>query len=360
MIFEVLRCAYNPVHLHDLYKLCRYTKVNNLFLCKTCTLSDDGWNLDSAQRWIRSRSGGLVELVSCPREDSEVGFFCPRPFNSDKSIYVVQYLHQTVKKFTQSQSWQLKPPEDRFPCHNGNVYIAKYLLALLFHTRPSDWDAWMGAWHSVRRIEGRQHDTSKPSTWQKNGAHGLMDALSDYLWRAGSTASKALLDNLRELDDERVSDLPNPGDRCNDYHKLPVNSIEALVVTFANSAILRELLELNSGKIKSSNPPLLHLAVFRNSSGPRQKITEEARLQTEKARLQTVQLLIEYGADWRETFQGITPFERLHQEHGDYCARRFRRLVMLLPFLQAGQDPNLLIDFTGARIDRDALHLAAN
>ena len=305
VIFEVLRCAYNPVQLHDLYEICRYTNVSHLLLCKLCTLSDHCWDLDSAQRWIHSRTCGLVELICWERaqdlywEAQIIGttHFCPRPFRSDEPIYIVEFLHQTVKIFSQSPSWLRTPPVDRFPCHNGNAYIAKYILALLFQVLQGDLDLWAGD----RPVELGSHNSLglQPNSSTESNTHALTMALAEYMQRAACTNQQALVHNLTEFGDERVYELFNLIQWHSHFDNLSVNSVEAFAVTFANYSILQELLELSPGKVKSSVTPLLHLAIATTTQWQHYDITPEARSKT-------IQILVEHGADMHATYGGHT------------------------------------------------------
>ena len=210
LIFEVLRCATKPFQLHDLFEICRCANVPSLVECTPCTATDNVYDNDSLQRWIRSRTAGLTQLVPIKdkcndlSEDGTVDkVFCPAPIHRGRTLHEVQFLHQTVKTFSVS-AYRATDLTSRYPSHgNGHAYIAKYILALLFHHSQSD--------SNVRRRfalrESPEIALKEPRFWGRFGAFHLIEALAQHVPLAESTIPKMLLPSFVEFGDDRISDL---------------------------------------------------------------------------------------------------------------------------------------------------------
>ena len=346
VIFEVLRCAIAPLSLHDLFEICRYTKIERLADCTSCVAANYEWNNDSVQRWTRSRTGGLVQLVlvvvkdeySKHRYSTENNFICPAPNRRGEPIYVVQFLHQTVKTFSPSALWATHLTENRLPHHDGNAYIAKYILALLFHHLQSD--------SNVKKrfddSEGAESSMDKKYFWSRNEAFRLVEPLQDYMSLAESKTPKVLLPSLMEYGDDRISDLfrRDSWSRSGGEYP-PLNCVSALVVLFNLCNTLDELLERNKGKAYTSSPPLLHLAVMRHPLNPRVVISEKE--------VRIIRSLLNHGAYLSEVLDGYTPYGILckrimvNSYYEDSRQDSFLQNLILL-FLQKGQAPDIMIE----------------
>ena len=340
VIFEVLRCAIAPLGIHDLFEICRYTKVERLAECTSCIAANHEWNNDSVQRWTRSRTGGLVQLVLAAEDEYnlEIDFICPAPYRRGEPIYVVQFLHQTVKTFSQSALWATTClTENRFPCHDGNAYIARYILALLFHHRQSD--------SNIERRFGRSDDeessVNKQYFWGKMGAFHVIDPLIRHMSLSESKTPKVLLPSLMELGDDGVSDVFNNGMWTGEMQYPPLDCISALAVWFHHCYILDELLERKKGKAYTSSPPLLHLAVMERPLYP---------VAFSEDRLRSIRSLLDHGAYMSEVFEGYTPYGTLcklimESKHYRGYERDDDLQNLILLFLRKGQAPNIRIEF---------------
>ena len=361
-IFEVLRCAIQPLRLHDFFEICRYTKVEKLVDCAPCTATNYEWNKDSVQRWTRSRTGGLVQLVLVLEppdyggEHGEDRYICPALDRRGESRYVIQFIHQTVKTFSQSTLRATSVKENRFPCHNGYAYIAKYILALLFHHRQSDSK---NVWHHFNSDE--ENSATTQGFWGRHGAAYLIETLCNYISRAESETPKVLLSSLVEFGDDRISDLFHLRIWTNKMRRSTLVCVSAFAIVFDFCDLLDELLELEKGKIGISSPPLLHLAV----SG---FVTSLSKVDFEK-RSRPIRSLLNHGADPSEIFEGHTPYSRLCEIYANIRSdtpEDRQMLIMVLPFLQAKQDPNARIRLSKSlrkrqyhSIEQCLLHIAA-
>ena len=72
LIFEIIGSARRPIQLHDLYEVCRCSKIPTLKGCTSCTAPENRHDSDSLQRWLRTRTAGLVQLSPfvCENPDS--------------------------------------------------------------------------------------------------------------------------------------------------------------------------------------------------------------------------------------------------------------------------------------------------
>ena len=362
VIFEVLGCAIEPLRLHDVFEICRYTKIERLVGCTPCTAMDDEWSDDSAQRWIRSRTGGLVQFV--PISERHVyfegehweGFICPTQCRLGKVTYAVQFLHQSVKTFTQEARWATLSTSDRFPCHNGYAYIARYVLTLLYqHCDASI----KGRWD---RSDDEDSSLQKQYFWPRFGAYYLLDPLLSYISFAESRIPKALLSSLLEVGDDKISDLFHNIIWIEMDHK-PLTCISAVAVVLDLCDLLEEILMQENAQNIISSPPLLHLAFSR--------LTYRQFKIDSKKRSRSIQILLDHGADSSEIFEGCTPYQRLCTFAVEAILRPDNQegsalLRMVKPFLQKGQDPNVMFQYKergvkrkNCLVQRSLLHYAA-
>ena len=365
VIFEIIRCAIRPLRLHDFFEICRCTKMETLANCPSCTAMDSGWNYDSIERWIRSRTGGLVQIVLEEYGDGipppNLDFFCAAPYVGGETTYIVQFLHQTVKTFSQISPWPTHSIDDRYPCHNGHAYIAKYILALVFQHLPD------GSHADIGFFEDGDTYGHKDSFWGRSRAFHLILSLYDYMSRAESKSPRILLPSLIECGDDRISNLFRDhgwiDDRSSNLFRdhgwidqmqqTHLNSVFAFAVAFDLCDLLEGLCEEIGGQHNVSSPPLLHLAF------PKRHMWTLDVDFTKRAR--TIRILLKHGADAKEIYDGYTPYEllcKLAMEGELWLGGSSQNdlLTMIVPFLQAGQSPSAQIPFyRGRRMGRRLL-----
>ena len=338
VIFEVLRCAIQHLHFHDFFDICQYTKLEKLVDCTACKAIKSDY--DSVQRWIRSRTGGLVLLVPFTGTQTNItggrgeDFICPASHRYGESAYVVQFLHQTVKMFSQGAGSATHLTGHRFPRHLGDAYIARYILALLYHNPLSDSD-------HERRSHSKKEERSEAEEffWPRFGAYHLIFILCSYISLAESKIPKVLVSSLLEFGDDNIRDLFQTKRWTEDWGNTPFNCVSALAVALGLSDLLDELMKRKNSKHSLSSPPLLHLAVGGKTRGI-------SRIDSEK-RSRTIRCLLDNGANSKEVFQGCTPYERLCKlafEHG-FISGVDELSTVVMPFLQTGQDPNVDIEY---------------
>jgi len=295
-----------------------------------------------------------------PSEDGVLSnVFCPVPHRRGETIYLVQFLHQTVKTFSLS-AYRATELTSRYSLHdNGHAYIARYFLALLFHHSQSYSDV-------QRRFclaDGEKNALTEQNFWGRYGAFNLIEALAQYVPVAESKTPKVLLSSFVESGDDRISDLFYSPVWTEELGYPPLTSVSAYAVVYELCELLDALLEQSKRKALFSSPPLLHLAV------------EQLPLFSfgdSKKRSRTIRILLDHGANAREVFDEYTAYERLY-ELG--MSDRFPflhdleggMLAMVLPFLEAGQDSNVKIRYSkriGKRRNRCGeqciLHYAAS
>ena len=355
LIFEVLGCAIEPLELHDLFEICRCAKIPSLAECTPCTAADNVYDNDSLQRWVRSRTAGLVQLVTSKDNTSDDTFeigetsnntFCPVPYRCGETIYIDQFLHQTVKTFILSAR-RATDLTSRYSPHgndNGYVYIAKYILALLFHHSQKDSDV-------QRRSDPRKSERNsleEQMFWGRYGGYYLIDPLGQYVQLAESKIPKVLLPSFVEFGDDRISDLFEVLMWTMEMRYIPLTSVSAYAVVFDLCDLLDALLEQSKGRAMHSSPPLLHLAMM-------QPMPDSCF--SSKKRSKVIRILLNHGANACEVFEEYTAYERLCEvaidHHLDPTTEKSEgMLAMVLPFLEAGQDSNVKINYRGRRSKR--------
>ena len=346
LIFEVLRCAIEPLQIHDLYEICRCANIPSLVECTPCTDVDNVHDNDSLQRWIRSRTAGLAQLVlykgqiNDPSEDGggNINIFCPDPIRRGETIYLVQFLHQTVKTFSLSVN-RASYLVNRYSSHgNGYVFIARYILALLFH--HSQEDSNVERHHDSPLVE--KNAPKEPRFWGRYGAFYLIGVLARYVVLAESKTPKVLLPSFVEFGDEKISDLFDIFMWTGEMGYPALTSVSAYAVVFQLCEFLDAHLEQNKGKALLSSPPLLHIAI-------RKKISYIHF--SSKKRPRIVRILLYHGANASEIFEEHTAYERLcesvvKKRLNFVNSQEDELLASVLPFLEAGQDPNVKITYT--------------
>ena len=337
LIFEVLQCANGPLQLHDLFEICRCAKISSLVECTPCTAANSVYDNDSLQRWIRSRTAGLAQVVLFKNEDVDLdptNIFCPTPYRHGETIYLVQFLHQTVKTFSLSAYRAVDSTSHHSLHNNGHACIARYILALLFHHSQNDSDV-------QRRLylaDDRESVLERKHFWGRFGAYFLIEPLAKYAKLAESRIPKVLLPSFVEFGDDRISELFHLSDWTMERSRSPLTSVSAFAVVFELCDLLDELLKQNSAKVLRSSPPLLHLAVTQK---PLYFPIDS------KKRSRIIRILLNHGANAREIFKGQTAYERICKLAitGELLIIA-EVLPMVLPFLEAGQDLNVKIKYS--------------
>ena len=308
LIFEVLRCAIKPLELHDLFEICRCAKMPILAECTPCTAADNVYDDDSLQRWVRSRTAGLVQLV--PSKDntydlSEDGAvsnnrFCSIPCRRGEAIYIVQFLHQTVKTFSLSvcRATDLRSRYSPHDNGDGQFYIARYILALLFHHSQED----SGIQRRFDPENGEGNAIEEQNYWGRYGAFHLIEALGQYVRLAESKIPKVLLPSFLEFGDDRISDLFDIFMWTGEMGFSPLTSVSAYAVVFELCDLLDALLEQSKGKAMHSSPPLLHLAITQLAVTQRMLYSPI----DSKKRSRVLRILLDHGANPCEVFEEYT------------------------------------------------------
>ncbi len=335
LIFEVLGCAMNPLELHDLFEICRCAQMPSLAECTPCTAADNVYDNDSLQRWVRSRTAGLVQLV--PSKNNETGetsnnTFCPVPYRRGETIYIVQFLHQTVKTFN-SSARRATGLTNRYSPHendNGHFYIARYILALLFHHPQQD------PRFLIRSDPGSSKGDAlkEQNFWGKSRAFHVIGDLGQYVGLAESKTPKVLLPSFVEFGDDRIRNLFD-NTMWKPKLRYALTSVLAYAVVYRFCDLLDALLEQSKGKAMHSSPPLLHLAITQP------KPYSRIGFIVGKKRSEVIRILLNHGANACEVFEEHTAYERVCDiaiQRRHYLVERSEGLLAkVLPFLEAGQ-----------------------
>jgi hypothetical protein len=339
-ILEIVLRSDHRISLGDLQAAVECSFGLNLDECiaKIPKDTSEPINLPQFQRRLKSRCGGLVEVVG-------VG-----------SNPVVQFMHQTVKDFVTQTGFRQRilPMDPSESAENGHSFLAKYGMARL-----------VGEW---RKLPGHPPNGPLSPAMLRN-----FDTWFDFMMHATKaelTTGKSL---KVYLDGAGRRPFQYIGEILEARRGVEVNRCFNSALSFAVMANLlkyvREKLDetlavnANPGKsllhyavesVKLFNPPNVAQGSYggyedlyrsRNILSPPKGLYDRSRDPS-----QMVELLLEYGADSKATYEEVTPFEKLFTHcvanaSGVYDARRsvinegIVNVTRVL--LQHDQDPNI-------------------
>ena len=344
LIFETLRCATTIIDLHDLFEICRCAHIPSLTECTPCAAAEGGaYDHDGEERWLRSRTAGLVQLVPIVplyrdlwEASSESSWmsggraFCPMPERQKVPSHQVQFLHQTVKSFSTNANLKDRLAGFYPSWSNGHAYIARYSWTL-FYQHPQIDSGNSNDQNDAIREQGY--------FWERKQASHLLRYLAQHTSMAEAEVPQILFPLLTEFGDDRIAKLFSSSWWLQDMD-WPLLNMCAFVVVFELCDLLHALLEAKEGQGLASSPPLLHLAVIQ--SPPRTNMSGEKRSRI-------LRTLLSHGANASEIFEEQTAYEKLcelimnDQLRVDDLRKDVR--AMVVPFLEARQDPNMKVGY---------------
>ena len=336
-ILEIVLRSDHRISLGDLQAAVECSFGLNLDECiaKISKDASEPISLPQFQRRLKSRCGGLVEVVG-------VG-----------SNSVVQFMHQTVKDFVTQPGFRRRilPIDPSESAENGHSFLAKYGMARL-----------VGEW---RKLPGRPPSGPLSPAMLRN-----FDTWFEFMMHATQaelTTGKSL---KAYLDGAGRRPFQYIGEILEARRRVEVNRCFNSTLSFAVMANLLKYVreKLDETNTVNANPgkPLLHYAVeavnpprvAQGSYGGYEYLSKSRSILSPPRGLygrtrdpsQMVELLLEYGADSKATYEEVTPFENLFTHcvahaSGQYDARRSvineGIINVTRVLLQHDQDPNI-------------------
>lgn len=276
VMFKVLESGLGVPFLHDFIHICDYAEPPRLATCTPCDPSSLEWTDEELLRRLRTRSGGLIEAI--PQDPERDEPLCP--YATEPPGLIVQFIHQTVKSFIQRPRilGLLSNAQSPEFCIGAFLRV-KYVLALTFHYNSSN---------NARVLRLK-------NLWAEYLGNGTCSA--------EATSSTLCADIFEECGDAKISWLFDGEVRYRGSVFGPHEGLLSFAVATGTPCLLKELLDRNR-PTKNLQVPLLHLAVHLRNSHPQSKSRE------------TMQTLLEHGADLNVVYRGLTPFQALWNDGG--------------------------------------------
>ena len=309
IMFEVVQCVAEPLLLHDFVEVCRSARLTKLADFSSCTSIDVRQDSDAMARRVRSRSGGLVELVIITQEEREMRCLCPVEAQSDERTSVVQLLHQTAKSYLQRRDVRTDIQNAHEAPDNGYVYMLKYILVIC-----------------SLYLTGRNENPEK----KLNST--VLSQLEYYATHTELTTKKSHIELFQELGDAGVFWLTE--EFAGMLHLRPhVESVASFAVALRLPRLVKDL--LGQGCLQRQyQMPLLHLAMPQGN-----EILEIW------SSIEIVKMLLEKGADIAALHDGRTAFQTLwsspYFQEADHLQGLFAKLLYEL--LRGGQNPDQVV-----------------
>jgi hypothetical protein len=249
----------------------------------------------------------LIEAIPQDPERGEPLF----PYATELLGLIVQFIHQTVKSFIQRPQilgLHLNAQSPNFCI--GAFLRVKYVLALTFHYNSSN---------NARVLRPK-------NLWAEYLGIGTCSA--------EATSSTLCADIFEECGDAKISWLFGGEVRYRGSAFGPHEGLLSFAVATGTPCLLKELLDRNRPP-KNLQVSLLHLAVHLRNSHPQSKSRE------------TMQILLEHGADLNVVYRGLTPFQALWNDGGPPFSLYAGTWQLTRQLLIFGQDPDQTIKHRG-------------
>ncbi|KAK5077127.1 hypothetical protein LTR51_002814 [Lithohypha guttulata] len=183
IMLDIVRCVLQPLNAEAFYDTFRNAQSEKLATFEFCNMSVG--LLDRLERLLRSRTGGLLELVEIESQKYDIG--------RDVDVYRVQFIHQTVKTFVQQSNTRLRLHKRASSTTGFEYYLRAQFAAAGRVYRLSDK-------HMKTRLEGilgyKLHEFQLPVHF----SIGLLENMA----YAEVTTRKPLTNILRLATDEAV------------------------------------------------------------------------------------------------------------------------------------------------------------
>jgi len=293
-------------------------------------------SFDSVVRRLKSRCGGLIELIT----------------DSKSWQAELQFMHQTVKDFISLPGFQklITQEDNLIPEENGYTILGKRLLAIgLSRVRKTDIDPRLVPWERIWEI-----------FWVRR-----------HLFYQAEVSTGKSQKNLLDEADSIISHFERPGLPSESY---PFNTMISFGVAANLYLYIQETLQ--ERQCVNSNPKisLLHCAVLAASSSNLNFASLNGSDIPRAADFsEMTKLLLSHGADLKALWENLTPFQLLFKrwlelydselydselydpelydselyDSPGYSIIHRSLLTIVSAFLDGGQDPNDILDQQG-------------
>lgn len=325
VMFEITTCAVAPLLVQAFMEAFDYASIENLADCRPSTRITVGRSLDRAERLIRSRSGGLIEItpnLHAAVQDQQPLHAQLRVTLLGVNAYSLQFIHQTVKTFLQRPDTRFSSGTAALHTHNGYTYILKFMLA------------------TIARIKGPLNDIKEVLLTNIHASEDWCYALMTYANLAEKITGKSQRTLLCQVEDRQIAYLFDSW-RLNTFKSETlsyplIDSLLSLAVVADLRLFLAQQYTTESAR-RSSTLPLLHLAVHECL-----RFRDNVFLYDNPDQSAIIKILLEKGADMNEVFDDKTVFQMLCcVNHGGETPAQAR---MIKIFLKRHQDPNVRIN----------------
>lgn len=333
-MLEILVRAPRPLTLHEFRCIVKCATPANLDRCVDALQSTSprmsATDIDAFRRRIRSRCGGLVEIVnyigppiSASKDEKE------------KTVHVVQLMHQTVRDFVTRPGFKgvLDLPNNPISSENGHSFLAKFGFAMI-----------KGA---ASRSGGRFCNRIPWLSWERG--EELFALCSGAFYRAELTTGLSQGRLLESIRDQQFADF-FPQDRYDndlgammDYRprKWPIDSRLSFAVVMRLLIYLKSKLQINSAT-PTRGVPILHAVI------------ETIHHKPFPDRIAITRILLRHSANAHQTFENLNPFQALFRCRDPTIPpvrtiEAIGRMAELL--LEHGSDPDNDIFYLSDNID---------
>lgn len=289
-------------------------------------------DIDAFRRRIKSRCGGLVEVIRRPPA-----------YKRYKFSWIVQLMHQTVKDFVARPGFKsvLDLPNDPISSENGHSFLAKFGLAMI-----------QGAPSSTV-----QHAPNQIPWLSSNLRRNLFALCTDAFHYAELTtgfSQNQLLDTIP--DRQFVAFFPqgrydSDVDAMMDYapRKWPIESRLSFAVIVGLPIYLENSLQGSSAILKDQRSRILHNVVERMHY-------DKDVVKNHVDLTEMIHTLLDHGADVHERYEGLTPFQALFRCNDPTPGLLSGRITEPMGhvaeiFLEHGSDPNTDVFYLGDNIE---------
>ena len=364
-IFQVMLCSgFDDLRVHDVVHICQNVAKPTLKDFSICETNREEQYDDGAQRWVRSRTGGLIQLVNVDDGSVRGGAICRGCSRCAMPSYNVQFLHQTVKTFAQNV---VRSP----PASIGNVqtkrdgdwHIARYIMAV-FAKHPLR-DSYVD--ERSMRGDNDKEDDKRSLFW---GRWGPIPDINNELLRAVMVAESCnplcLITSLEQFSDDGFYDAFHHILWTEEWEQHLIWSRAAAAANLGLTETLDQLIQRDAATLNAESRSLLHFligGIFAKGRSPLKVPFEH--------HLADIRLLLDKGAGMYQRTNGETAFElfcrlRMDSPRLPTITDNVKLLQTARIFLEAGQNPDVQIRYRrrlGKRIHQSGeqclLHWAA-
>ena len=345
-MLEILVRAPRPLTLHEFRCIVKCATIPNLDKCievlQTVKPQMSKIDVDGFRRRIRSRCGGLVEIVSTElhttsAKSRKADQTLPKAVSKDEkdaTIYTVQLMHQTVKEYVARPEFKgvLDLPNSLISTENGHSFLAKFGLVMI-----------KGA---ISRAGGVGRNKIQ---WLSLDCEKNFELCAEAYAQAEITTGLSQGHLLESVSDRQFAHFfpqdryDNDPDAAMDYkpRKWPIDTRLSFAVAMGLLIYLKSDTQI-SPPVPFQGMPILHCVMEMIHYDSRSKITMMTKI------------LLRQHADVHEIFEGLDPFQALFRccdptLEPNQQTEAFGRIAELL--LEHGSHPDTDVFYLSDNVD---------